>query len=353
MRGESPRQNALDFPGATVQPKKPMESYFAPQAQQCSQQISLQEGEQFLVTYDHVIKAAQEAVLPFRFHIFPAGRGIRIDGDEAAVIIASKIIGQVLHATAGKGALDASWLTETVSAAVAKTLRTELAFHLKGVSSVVLPMSLGQVAFMQTLLSPGEQFVVGHGSTGTGKTHIAIAAALNQLAEERVKHIVITRPHVVMEGELVTAATRHELEHHSQLAFVEDILHNLISHQGLNQLIEQRKLELLPLGRMRGRTFDNAFIILDEAQNMTISKMRMAVTRIGRDSRMVVTGDPTHVDLLGDETSGLTHLLGLLQGTEIATIHQFEASQIIRNNIVARLEELYAQQRDGGQRFAA
>ncbi len=324
-------------------------------AQQHSLDIDLhgQLGEQFLVTHDDLVKTAQKAVLPYRFNVLPTAQGVQINGDNVAVLIASRIIEQVARAVSGTDVADASFKKATISTVVANALKLDLAFRLKGLSFPVAPMSLSQVAFMQTLRSPGEQLIIGIGPTGTGKTHLAIAAALNQLAEERVKHIVITRPHVVMQGEVVTAASRQELENDSQFEFFEDILRDLIGYQKFTQLVEERKLELVPLGHIRGRTFNDTFIILDEAQNMTIRKMRMAVTRIGRASRMVVTGDPIHIDLRGDEPSGLVHLLNLLRGTNLAQIHQFENTQIIRNSLVARLEDLYAGQPDNNQAFAA
>lgn len=176
---------------------------------------------------------------------------------------------------------------------------------------------------------------------------------MHKLALGHVKHIVITRPHVVMEGEVITQATRKEMDQDDQFDFFEDILRDLIGYQEFTRLIEQRMLELTPLGHMRGRTFNDSFIIVDEAQNMTIRKMRMAVTRIGQGSRMVVTGNPDHVDLRGGETSGLSHLLRLLQGTDVASVHHFEKNQIIRTNIVARLEELYERKDDSNPAFAA
>lgn len=332
-----------------------MARYSAPATQLRSQEVRLpgQLGERFLLEQDGLVKAIQREVLPFSFRISATHEGVQVNGDEVAVMLVSKLLERIRDVMAENGTADTSLLKATVASAIANTLKHDLAFRLKGLTYPMQPMSLSQVAFMQTLLSQGEKLIIGIGPTGTGKTHIAIAAALNQLAEERVKHVVITRPHVVMEGETVTLATRNEMEYDDQFEFLEDILRDLLGFQGLSRLIEQRKLELSPLGHMRGRTFNNSFIIVDEAQNMTIRKMRMAVTRIGRASRMVVTGDPNHVDLRDDEPSGLVHLLGLLQGTDIAKIHQFENSQIIRNNLVARLEELYSRQHDDNSAFAA
>jgi phosphate starvation-inducible PhoH-like protein len=155
-----------------------------------------------------------------------------------------------------------------------------------------------------------------------------------------------------MEGEIVSAATRWELEADSQLDYFDDILHDLVGHDRVSALKKEQMLEVIPLGRMRGRTFKNAFIILDEAQNTTVAKMRMAVTRIGKGSRMVVTGDPTNVELLGDEQSGLVDLLNMLEGTDLAKIHRFDGSAIIRDSVAIRLEELYAARQNRGQNIA-
>jgi phosphate starvation-inducible PhoH-like protein len=324
-----------------------MEQYFAPAAQQSSHEITSlgSSGELFLDRYNDLISATQRAVLPFHFHIASSARGLCLDGDPIAVTIAAKVIEQVVRDKAERTTLDATGLKATVSGTVAKALKTDLTFHLKGLSHTLTPMSLSQAAFMQSLLLPGEQLTIGVGPTGTGKTHLAIAAALNQLSEEHVKRVVITRPHVVMDGETTTAAPIQDLEYDTQFEFFEDILHDLLNHQAVAQLREQRKLELIPLGRMRGRTFNNTFIILDEAQNMTVPKMRMALTRTGRGSSMVVTGNVDHVDLSENKPSGLIHLLGLLQGSDIARIHRFEADHIIRSDLVSRLEQLYSGRR--------
>ncbi len=324
-------------------------------AQQHSLNIDLQgrPGEAFLVMHNDVVKTVKRAVLPYRFEIVVTAQGVQLNGDDVAVLVASRVLERILRKAGGPDTADVASKGALVSGVIANTLRMDLAFRLEGVSFPVTPMSFSQVAFMRALRDPSQQLIIGIGPTGTGKTHLAIAAALNQLAEEKVKHIVITRPHVVMEGEVLTPAMRQELESDSQFDFFSDILRDLIGYQRFAQLVEQRKLELVPLGHIRGRTFNDTFIILDEAQNMTVRKMRMAVTRIGRASRMVVTGDPTHVDLRGDEPSGLVHLLNLLEGTEIARIHRFESTQIIRNNLVARLEELYSGQQDSSQAFAA
>jgi hypothetical protein len=200
-----------------------MEQYFAPAAQQSSHEITSlgSSGELFLDRYNDLISATQRAVLPFHFHIASSARGLCLDGDPIAVTIAAKVIEQVVRDKAERTTLDATGLKATVSGTVAKALKTDLTFHLKGLSHTLTPMSLSQAAFMQSLLLPGEQLTIGVGPTGTGKTHLAIAAALNQLSEEHVKRVVITRPHVVMDGETTTAAPIQDLEYDTQFEFFE------------------------------------------------------------------------------------------------------------------------------------
>jgi phosphate starvation-inducible PhoH-like protein len=212
-------------------------------------------------------------------------------------------------------------------------------------------MSLSQAAFMNAMLFSPRSLIFGVGPTGTGKTHLAIAAGLNQVAELRFKSLVITRPHVRLEGEIMTPELRAETAYGEQLTPIEDELHALIGREDTRRRIEKGLIEIVPLGRMRGRTFNETFVVVDEAQNMTVRKMRMAVTHLGRGSRMIVTGDPVQNDLPSGETSGLTHLLGMIAGTDLAMVHQFQNIEIIRNDLVARIEMLYS--REDGVGFPA
>jgi phosphate starvation-inducible PhoH-like protein len=318
-----------------------------------SQEIKLPSsfGERLLAERNGLLKWIEDAIVPFRFHISTTPGAAQVNGDEVAVTLVSKILERIGAVWTETGRPDTSLLKTTIYSAVENCLKYDLAFHLKGLAQPVRSMSLSQLTFMQALLSKDKTLIIGTGPAGTGKTNLAIAAGLNELASGHVKHIIITKPHVVMEGEIVTLATRQEFEFDQQFEVFDDVLRDLIGHHETNRLVEQRMLEIMPLGRMRGRTFKESFIVVDEAQNMTIRKMRMVVTRIGQGSRIVMTGDPTQVDLRGDKPSGLVHLLGLIQGTDLATVHHFERQQIIRNKIVARLEELYS--RDENSALAA
>lgn len=298
--------------------------------------------KQMLFERDALMKRLEQEFQPYKFQVSAVPEGVQIDGDDVAVTLCSRVLTRVAEALKASGKSGLASLDATVSAEIENALKRDLAFRLEGLFHPVQPMSLAQVAFMDGLLNDEEELVLGVGSTGTGKTHLSLAAGLSLLAKGRVKQIVVTRPHVLIEGEAMTPGLRQDLVYEDQFTAIEDVLHDLIGIAEFDQLIEDRKLLLTPLGRMRGRTFNHSFIIVDEAQNMTVRKMRMVTTRIGRDSRMVVIGDPAQVDLRTDEPSGLGHLLNLIEGTDIAGVHRFGTNQIIRNDIVARLEKLYA-----------
>lgn len=282
----------------------------------------------------------EAAMRPYRLSLEAAGESIRLEGDRLAVELGADVIERIVGAQ-GAGHLNNEGLRRAVSEAIGHGLRHDLSFRLVGLANAVRPMSLSQVAFMNTLLHAQHQLILGVGPTGTGKTHLALAAGLNALALGRVKTLVATRPHLILEGEVITESIRAETSDDYQLRPIEDELHALLGAAEVRRLKEREQLEILPLGRMRGRTFNDAFIVIDEAQNMTIRKMRMVLTRLGFGSRMVVTGDPSQIDLHEDEPSGLPHLIDMIADTDIALVHEFQGAHIVRSDVVARLEALY------------
>ncbi|CAN5441408.1 PhoH family protein [soil metagenome] len=299
------------------------------------------------------IRRIEQALRPYHLQVSPRPDALALAGEEIAVTLAAAILDKIVELLRTEGSHE-GLVDEAIAAAVGHALKFDLAYRLKGISQAVRPMSLSQVGFMNTLLYSDRSLIFGVGPTGTGKTHLAIAAGLSLLADGRIKHLIMTRPRVMLEGETMTAALRAETAYDEQLTPIEDELRQLIGHDEIHQLTERGMIEVTPLGRMRGRTFNDSMLLVDEAQNMTVSKMRMAATRIGRNGRLVVTGDPAQVDLIGgDDVSGMTHLLKLLAGTDLAAVHNFETYQIIRNPVVARLEALYARTGSGAAMRAA
>lgn len=299
-----------------------------------------------------VVRHLELLVRPYQLQLKPMQGGVRLIGEEVAVGLAETILDQVSGLLGAASRLDQKQIDEVAVSALNKALKYDLAFRLAGVPQPVRPMTLGQVAFMNAILHGEHDLIFGIGPTGTGKTHLAIAAGLSLLAEGRVKQMVITRPHLLWEGEAMTAPLRAEITNEGQLTSIEDELHALIGHEATKRLFAEGKIEITPLGWLRGRTFNESFIVIDEAQNLISKHMRMAVTRIGRGSRMVVAGDPQQIDLHGDELSGLPELLQLISGTDLARVHHFERREIIRNKLVAQLEALYAEKSDANLKGA-
>jgi phosphate starvation-inducible PhoH-like protein len=293
------------------------------------------------------------AVRPYFLQIIPQAGAVRLAGDEVAIALAAKMMEPIGAALRATGRADEALIRDTAAAVIKNALKHELSYNLAGLRGALHPMSLSQTAFMNAMLSGHRSLIFGVGPTGTGKTHLAIAAGLNQVAESRFKTLVITRPRVRLEGEIMTPELRAETVYNEQLTPIEDELHALIGRADTRRRIEQGLIEIMPLGRMRGRTFNETFVVVDEAQNMTVRNMRMAVTRLGRGSCMVVTGDPVQNDLPIGETSGLTHLLGMIAGTDLAAVHRFQNIEIIRNNLVARIETLYSREDGVDSRAAA
>lgn len=293
----------------------------------------------------------EEAVRPYRLRITPLPGAVRLEGDQLAVTLAEKMIKSIDADLQATGRADAALIRDSATAVIKNALKHDLSFRIVGLRSALCPMSLSQLAFMNAMLFTHQSLIFGIGPTGTGKTHLAIAAGLSLVTEAHFKRLIITRPHVRADGEVMTPELRAEIADDAQLTPIEDELHALVGREETQRLIAQGLLEIMPLGRMRGRTFNGSFIVVDEAQHMSVRNMRMVVTRLGRGTRMVVTGDPAQSELPSGETSGLTHLLGMIAGTDLALVHKFENQEIIRNDLVARIETLYS--RDDGMNILA
>jgi len=200
------------------------------------------------------------AVRPYRLQITPQHGGVRLAGDEVAVTLAEKIMERIGTALLATGHADEALIRDTAVSVIQDALKHDLAYRLPGLRQALRPMSLSQVAFMNAVLRADRPLIFGVGPTGTGKTHLAIAAGLNLVAESRFMRLIITRPHLMMEGEVMTSALRAETANDEQLTPIEDVLHELIGNE-TRRLIDQGVIEIMPLGRMRGRTFNHSFIV--------------------------------------------------------------------------------------------
>ena len=196
--------------------------------------------------------------------------------------------------------------------------------------------------------------VFGLGAAGTGKTYLAVSAAVQRLRKGKVRRIIVTRP-VVEAGEhlgFLPGDLQQKLSPY--LRPIYDALRDMIEADDLARLEEAGVIEIAPLAYMRGRTLSNAFVILDEGQNTTISQMKMFLTRLGEGSSMVVTGDPSQNDLPRSARSGLVDAVRRMRGFEGVGTVEFDSSDVVRHALVARIVRAYdkpeppAREGDGG-----
>ena len=192
-------------------------------------------------------------------------------------------------------------------------------------------------------LSYDNDMVFAIGPAGTGKTYTAVALAVRSLKNKEVKRIILTRP-AVEAGEnlgFLPGDMKDKLDPYMQPLY--DALNDMIPSEKLKAFIEERVIQIAPLAFMRGRTLDNAFVILDEGQNTTVQQMKMFLTRMGRSAKFVVTGDMTQIDLPNRQKSGLVHSLDLLKDVPGIGVVYLDQKDVIRHKLVMKIIQAYKQ----------
>ena len=179
------------------------------------------------------------------------------------------------------------------------------------------------------------------GPAGSGKTYTAIALAVRALKEKEVRRIILTRPAVEAGEKLgfLPGDMKEKLDPYLQPLY--DALNDMIPPAKLAKYLEEGTVQIAPLAYMRGRTLDNAFVILDEAQNTTLSQIKMFLTRMGRNARFIVTGDVTQIDLPKKSDSGLTRSMEILRGVEGIGIVEFDKRDIVRHQLVKYIVDAF------------
>jgi len=205
--------------------------------------------------------------------------------------------------------------------------------------SVIVPRTKTQYEYIKEIRD--KDIVFGIGPAGTGKTYLSMAMAISYFLAGRFNRIILTRPAMEAGENLGFLPGTLEEKIKPYLRPLYDALYDMMDFEEANRLIEDNVIEVAPLAFMRGRTLNNAFIILDEAQNTTVEQMMMFLTRIGFESKCVVTGDPTQTDLPKNKSSGLAHALKVLKKIEEISICAFTARDVVRNSLVEKIINAY------------
>ena len=215
-----------------------------------------------------------------------------------------------------------------------------LRIALPGVRKVIQAKTPGQAEYMQKMHD--NDIVVGIGPAGTGKTYLAVAAAVDALTRKHVRRIVLARPAVEAGENLGFLPGDMQAKIDPYLRPLYDALDEMMPFERVQRALEQRVIEVAPLAFMRGRTLGDAFVIVDEAQNATTMQMKMLLTRLGVNSKMVITGDKTQVDLPKREDSGLMQIERILPGIDGIGFHYFNETDVVRHRLVRDIVRAYA-----------
>ena len=211
--------------------------------------------------------------------------------------------------------------------------------HIKTKRGVIKPRNPNQSKYVTNVLSHDITF--GVGPAGTGKTYLAVACAVDALERQEIRRILLTRPAVEAGEKLGFLPGDLSQKVDPYLRPLYDALFEMLGFEKVEKLIERNVIEVAPLAYMRGRTLNDAFIILDESQNTTVEQMKMFLTRIGFNSKAVITGDITQVDLPRGTRSGLRHAIDVLDDVNDISFNFFVASDVVRHPVVARIVQAY------------
>jgi len=279
------------------------------------------------------------------------GNGFRVEGSAGAVGATGLIIEQLYRATASSALTAAQIhlhlqkagvdeLVENLSAEREVALeRGKTANFVTTRRGKIRPRGANQVRYVEAVHA--HDICFGIGPAGTGKTYLAVACAVEALESESIRRLVLVRPAVeagerlgFLPGDLAQKVDPY-------LRPLYDALYEMLGFERVGKLIERNVIEIAPLAYMRGRTLNEAFIILDEAQNTSVEQMKMFLTRIGFGSTAVITGDLTQIDLPRGQTSGLMHARDVLAGISEISFTFFNSRDVVRHRLVARILDAY------------
>ncbi|NPV80407.1 MAG: PhoH family protein [Firmicutes bacterium] len=302
---------------------------------------SVREAQTLFGRQDEILKALESA---FDIEVYPYSNGVEVSGKREDVDLAVQVIEDlkaVIRSGNSVNVRDARYAIELVKGGDATSLH-ELLSDVVQVTvrgRQIKPKTLGQKRYIDAMHRSNLVFAIG--PAGTGKTYLAMAVAIAYLKAKQVSRLVLTRPAVEAGEKLGFLPGDLQEKVNPYLRPLYDAIFDILGMDVFQKYMERGIIEVAPLAYMRGRTLDDSFIILDEAQNTTHEQMKMFLTRLGFNSRAVVTGDLTQIDLPKGQFSGLAEIQGILKGIEGIEFVYLTDQDVIRHELVQRIVRAY------------
>jgi len=278
--------------------------------------------------------------------IVARGLEIKLIGTEEEVMLAEAIIEQMKHVIQKQGHISEEQLKDLLNKqkTVIFTEKDAKPILFGANGQPILAKTVNQKRMVEACLHNDIVFAIG--PAGTGKTYTAVAIAVNALKNKQVKRIVLVRPAVEAGESLGFLPGDMKEKVDPYLRPLYDALDDMIHAEKLKSYLESKIIEIVPLAYMRGRTLNNAFIILDEAQNATSTQMKMFLTRLGMDSKIIATGDLTQIDLPKKTLSGLKHAVNLLKNIKGISLIELDGRDVVRHPLVKKIIEAYSDEEE-------
>ena len=309
------------------------------------QRVSIERMEQAINifgSFDENIR-----LLEAEFHVTITNRDgeLHINGEPEDTMMAVKAVNALLTLSAKGEAIHAQHVRYVIGLCrsgqeerIGELTQDVICISSKG--RPIKPKTIGQKQYVDSVTQ--NSVTIGVGPAGTGKTYLAVAAAVAAFRAKEINRIVLTRPAVEAGERLGFLPGDLQSKVDPYLRPLYDALFDMLGAETYNKYLERGNIEVAPLAYMRGRTLDDSFIILDEAQNTSREQMKMFLTRMGFGSKMVITGDITQIDLPGDKPSGLKEAMRVLQGVEGVGICELNDQDVVRHVMVQRIIKAYS-----------
>lgn len=276
--------------------------------------------------------------------LYPKEKEVVIEGSQEQLNQTSRVIHKLFLLARGEVPISHDEIRILVEDSLKQGALSPDFFLSKGIQvskkgNRIKPRNRTQLDYINKILNHDLTFCIG--PAGTGKTYLAVAVALNALISGEVRKIILTRP-VVEAGEslgFLPGTLEEKIDPYVRPLY--DAIYDMLTREEFKFYNENMALEVAPLAYMRGRTLNNAYVILDEAQNTTTTQMKMFLTRLGEDSKMIVTGDISQIDLPQGRESGLKQAVELFAQTEGVALHTFDKKDVVRHGLVKKIIESY------------